>query len=128
MGFVPERFLVIPKLIARVFMMPLLTIIGDVFGLIGGMIVANVHLDMPFITYYNQTVYWVLPRYFYEGLIKSVAFALIITNVGCMRGFETGDDAVSVGRAATSAVVTSIFFIIVVDALLSILFNTIFFK
>ncbi len=128
MGFVPVRFLVIPKLIAMVLMMPLLTIIGDVCGLIGGMLVANVHLDMPFITYYNQSVYWILPRYFVEGLIKSGVFALIITCVGCMRGFETGDDAVSVGRAATSAVVTSVFFIIVADSLLSMLFNTLFFK
>ncbi len=128
MGFVPERFLVIPKLIAMLLMMPLLTIVGDFVGILGGMLVANFQLGIPFETYYNQTVYWVLPRYFYEGLLKSSVFALIITCVGCMRGFETGEDAVAVGRSATSAVVTSIFMIIVADTLLSMIFNTIFFR
>jgi phospholipid/cholesterol/gamma-HCH transport system permease protein len=128
MGFVPERFLVIPKLIAMLTMVPLLTVIGDVVGIVGGMLVANVQLDIPFITYYNQTVYWVLPRYFAEGLIKSVVYALIITCVGCMRGFETGNDAIAVGRSTTSAVVTSIFLIIVADTGLTMIFNTIFFK
>lgn len=128
MGFVPVRFLVIPKLIAMLLMMPLLTVVGDFVGIIGGMLVANIQLGIPYITYYNQTVYWVLPRYFFEGLLKSGVFALIITGVGCMRGFETGDDAIAVGRSATSSVVTSIFLIIVADTILSMIFNTIFFK
>lgn len=128
MGFVPSRFLVVPKLIAMILMMPLLTIVGDAVGIIGGMIVGNVELKMPFETYYQQTIYWVLPRYFFEGLLKSVVFACIITCVGCMRGFETGDDAIAVGRSTTSSVVTSIFLIIIADSLLAILFNTLFFR
>ncbi len=126
MGFVPIRFLVIPKLIAMVLMMPLLTVVGDLVGIIGGMLVAHFNLSMPFETYYNISVYWIRPRYFYEGLLKSGVFAVIITGVGCWRGFQTGDDAVAVGRATTSAVVTSIFLIIIADTLMSMLFNTIF--
>ena len=128
MGFVPARFLVIPKLIAMILMMPLLTIVGDVVGIIGGMLVANIHLDISMHAYYNQTVYWVLPRYFFEGLLKSVVFGIIITCVSCMRGFETGDDAIAVGRSATSAVVTSIFLIIIADTVMSMIFNTLFFR
>lgn len=127
MGFIPERFLVIPKLIAMMLMIPMLTTIGDIMGIVGGMIVGNSALGMPLQTYYQQTVEWVKPEYFFESIFKSVIFAVIITVTGCWRGFRTGNDSIAVGRATTTAVVISILFIILCDTLLAHLFNTIFF-
>lgn len=127
MGLVPERFLVVPKLIAMVLMIPLLTVVGDVVGIIGGMIVGYTELGTPIEAYYAKTLQWVTIRYFVESIIKSGIFAFIITLVGCWRGFETGADAVAVGKSTTSAVVISILLIIISDTVLAKFFNTLFF-
>lgn len=127
MGFLPERFLVIPKLIAMTLTIPMLTVIGDVMGILGGMIVGHTSLGMPVQTYYQQTVEWVAPEYFFESIFKSVVFAVVITLTGCWRGFRAGNDAIAVGKATTSAVVISILFIILCDTFLAHVFNTIFF-
>ena len=108
MGFSPWRFLVIPKLISMICMMPLITFFGDIFGIIGGMLVGTIELQMPLHAYYLQTVYWVPPRFFVESIVKSVVFAVIITGICCMRGFNAGQDSLGVGKATTSSVVTSI--------------------
>ncbi len=125
MGFVPSRFLVIPKMIAMILVLPMLTAMGDAVGIIGGMLVANIKLGIPFEAYYNMTLWGVKPFYFFEGLTKSAVYAFIIASIGCMRGFEARTDAMGVGRAATSAVVTSIFLIAVADALLAFIFSSI---
>ena len=127
MGFIPERFLVIPKLIAMMCMIPMLATIGDIMGIAGGMIIGDSVLGMPLETYFRQTVSWVKPRYFFESIFKSLIFAVIITIIGCWRGFRTGSDSIAVGRSTTSAVVVSILIIILCDTLLAHLFNTIFF-
>ena len=127
MGFLPERFLVIPKLIAMALTIPMLTTIGDVMGILGGMIVGHASLGMPVQTYYQQTIEWVAPEYFFESIFKSVVFAVVITLTGCWRGFRAGNDAIAVGKATTSAVVISILFIILCDTFLAHVFNTIFF-
>jgi phospholipid/cholesterol/gamma-HCH transport system permease protein len=123
MGLVPSRFLVVPKFIALIFVMPLLTIIGDIAGLLGGLSVAMITLGLPFIAYYNRTFQVLLPRHFAEGLVKSLTFAAIIAVIGCWRGFESGSDAQGVGKAATSSVVTSIFLIVVADFVITMLVN-----
>lgn len=123
MGLVPSRFLVIPKLIAMFFMMPILTMYGMAAGIFGGMIVAVTHLGTPALTYFQLSVDALVPSYIAQGLIKSIVFGMIITVVGCMCGFEAQSDAQGVGRAATRAVVTSIFLVIVADTILTILFN-----
>jgi phospholipid/cholesterol/gamma-HCH transport system permease protein len=123
MGLVPSRFLVVPKLIAMVVVMPLLTLFGDVVGIIGGMTVAYVKLDIPIISYINRTLLVITPAHLAESIVKSLAFAVIITVVGCLRGFQAKNDAQGVGRAATSAVVTSIFLIIIADTIITFLFN-----
>jgi len=123
MGFIPSRFLVVPKVIALVFVMPILTIFGDIVGIVGGMTVGYFKLGIPIISYYNRTLVAIDINHFAESMTKSAVFALIIAAVGCMRGFEAKNDAQGVGRAATSAVVTSIFLLIVADTLLTIIFS-----
>ena len=127
MGFDPIRFLVIPKIIAMLCMIPLLTIFGDIAGILGGFMVGVGQLEMPLDSYYQTTVIWVKPKYFFEGIFKSAIFAYIITVISCWRGFQTGKDAIAVGRATTSTVVISILFIVIADAVLAHFFNTIFF-
>ena len=127
MGFSPWRFLVIPKLISMICMMPLITFFGDIFGIIGGMLVGTIELQMPLHAYYLQTVHWVPPRFFVESIVKSVVFAVIITGICCMRGFNAEQDSLGVGKATTSSVVTSIISIIVADTLMARVFNMIFY-
>jgi phospholipid/cholesterol/gamma-HCH transport system permease protein len=125
MGFIPCRFLVVPKLIAMVVVMPVLTLYGNIAGILGGMVVGCVKLGLPVVTYYNRTMLAIKPMYLIEGLSKSAVFALLIAVMGCMRGFEAQSDAQGVGRSATSAVVSSIFLVIVADSVLTILYNTV---
>lgn len=127
MGFMPERFLVIPKLIAMTLMMPLLAVIGDIAGILGGALIGVGILKQPLATYYAQTVSWVQPGYFFESIIKTAIFGIIITFTGCWQGFRTGSDALAVGRSTTSSVVLSILFIIIADTILAHFFNSIFF-
>lgn len=119
MGLSILRFLITPKLIAMLLMIPLLTILGDIVGILGGYTVGCAELGLSSTAYLNITREWVLPKYCIEGIIKSVVFAYIITTVGCWRGFETGDDALAVGRSTTRSVVISILLIVVADAVMA---------
>ncbi len=123
MGLSPSRFLIIPKLIAMLFVTPFLAIFGNFAGIIGGFSVGYFQLDIPAVTYYNRTVQIINMTNFSEGIVKSIVFALLITLIGCMRGFEASNDAQSVGRATTSAVVTTTFAVIISDTLLTLVFN-----
>ncbi|MFA6291404.1 MAG: ABC transporter permease [Victivallales bacterium] len=123
MGFIPSRFLIIPKLLALVLVMPILTVFGNVMGILGGMTVGVFSLGLPAISYFNRTVLVVTPRFFTEGLVKSAVFAVLIAAVGCLRGMEASNDTHGVGRAATSAVVSGIFLVIVADTLMTYLFS-----
>lgn len=122
MGLEPSRFLVVPKVLALIAVMPLLTIFGDIAGLIGGFIVGTVQLDIPLVTYWNQSVSVLVPWDIFQGLIKSMVFAVFIAAVGCLRGLETRGGAQGVGGATTSAVVSGIFCIIVSDAAMTMIF------
>lgn len=124
MGFVPFRFLVVPKIIAMVTVIPVLTVFGDLFGIFGGFIVGTLKLGIPAVVYYNRTTSVLTVMAFVQGVIKSGVFAVIVGAVGCMRGFQSSSDAQGVGRAATSAVVTSIFLVVIADAVLTFLFTT----
>ena len=127
MGFSPWRFLVIPKLFSMMLMIPILTLIGDIVGIIGGMMVGVFSLGIPAETYYQQTVSWVAPRFFLESLIKGFVFSIIITSIACMKGFQAKDDALGVGQATTSSVVTGIVAIIVSDFMMAKMFNVLFY-
>lgn len=124
MGFSTTRFLLIPKLIAMMTMLPLLTVIGDFVGIMGGLVIGVTELNISFGTYLQLTKEWVSVKYFMEGVIKSFVFAWLIAVAGCWCGFSTGNDAVAVGKATTRAVVISILLIVIADAVLAKIFST----
>ncbi|MFA7231360.1 MAG: ABC transporter permease [Victivallaceae bacterium] len=123
LGLVPSRFLIVPKVLAMIVIMPCLTIIADVCGILGGMIIVCNRLDMSAMEYYYKTIEVIKPVDLFQGLFKSLFFAVIIAAIGCMKGMGSDRDTQGVGRAATSAVVTAIFLIIVVDAVITALFS-----
>jgi phospholipid/cholesterol/gamma-HCH transport system permease protein len=123
MGLDPTRFLIVPKLLALLFVMPILTLFGNLLGVLGGFVVGTLSLDIPTSAYLLRTAGAIAPFDLVEGLTKSAVFALLIAGVGCLRGFEARNSAQAVGRATTSAVVSGIFLVIVADTLLTILFS-----
>jgi phospholipid/cholesterol/gamma-HCH transport system permease protein len=123
MGFDRTRFLVTPKVIALLIMLPCLTVCADLIGMFGGLTVAVLGLGLPAKVYVRQTQLALTIWDVNSGLIKSVAFALLIAGVGCLRGFQAGGGAESVGRSTTSAIVAGIFLIVVTDAIFTVLFS-----
>ena len=121
MGFDPTRFLVVPKIIASIVVVPLLTLFSDVFAILGGLIVGVFVLDLTTSAYMTQTIKTLSLFDVSLGFMKSAVFALLIAWIGCLRGFRVRGGAESVGRATTSAVVSSIFLIIVTDSLFSVI-------
>ena len=120
MGFDPTRFLVVPKILAAVLMVPILTLFSDVFAILGGLVVGVFMLDLTTTAYINQTFKTLTLFDVFWGVMKSGVFAIIISWIGCLRGFQVRGGADSVGQAATSAVVSSIFLVIVIDAIFAI--------
>jgi phospholipid/cholesterol/gamma-HCH transport system permease protein len=118
-GLSPIQFLVLPRLIAAVLVVPLLTVLADLVGLFGAALVM-LRFDVGFVQFYNQLLQAVTAWDFALGIVKAAVFGLIIAAVGCQRGLTTGAGATSVGLSTTSAVVTSIVLIIVVDGIFSV--------
>lgn len=123
MGFDRTRLLVTPKVLALVFMLPCLTIIADLVGILGGLVVAVGGMDLPAQVYFRQLRTAVSAWDVLSGLIKTVAFAILIAGVGCLRGFQASTGAESVGRITTSAIVAAIFLIILADAVFTVIFH-----
>jgi phospholipid/cholesterol/gamma-HCH transport system permease protein len=121
MGFDPVKFLVIPKLLAALLMVPILTLFSDLFAILGGLIVGVFMLDLTAGAYVAQTIKTLTLFDVFWGVLKSGVFGIFITWVGCLRGFQVRGGAASVGRATTSAVVSSIFLIIVIDSVFSVI-------
>ena len=121
MGFDPTRFLVVPKLLASVIVVPFLTLFSDLFGIAGGLLVGVFMLDLTAGAYIAKTVETLALFDVYWGLLKSAVFALLISWIGCFRGFRVAGGAASVGQATTSAVVSSIFLIILTDSVFSVI-------
>ncbi|MBI9086767.1 MAG: MlaE family lipid ABC transporter permease subunit [Desulfobacterales bacterium] len=124
MGFEPALFLAVPRILAALIVVPLLTLFSDIFAIAGGLVVGVFVLDLTTVSYMAKTVETLT---FFEvcwGAGKSLVFAVIIALVGCLRGFQTRGGADAVGNAATSAVVTSIFLIILSDSAFAILRGT----
>ena len=122
-GVGSQELLVLPKLLALVIALPLLTVFADVTGIFGGMIMASSKLDVSFNTFINRLDDAVSLSSFLVGLVKAPVFAAIIALVGCFQGFQVSGSADSVGRQTTVSVVQSIFLVILADALFSIVFN-----
>ena len=123
LGISPQEMLVLPKLIALMIALPLLTVFADMFGVFGGMLMARQQLDVGFVEFLDRFVKAVSPTAFMVGVGKAPVFAAIIAIVGCFQGFKTKGGADSVGRQTTRSVVQAIFLVIVADALFSIAFS-----
>ncbi len=122
-GLDPMEVLVIPRVIALVIALPLLAFISDIIGLAGGAVMSYVTLDISFDQYLHQLNQSFSPSSFWVGIIKAPFFGFIIAMTGCFEGLQVHGGALSVGRKTTKAVVESIFLVLVVDAIFSILFT-----
>lgn len=122
-GLDPIDTLVIPRLMALVIVLPLLTFFADIMVLVGGGLLSWVALDITPSAFINQLNDAVLVTDFYVGMIKAPVFALIIAVSGCFNGMSVGGDAESVGNRTTRAVVESIFLVIVLDAFFAVFFT-----
>jgi phospholipid/cholesterol/gamma-HCH transport system permease protein len=121
-GISPMQFLVLPRVLALVLMTPLLTIYADLFGMVGGGLVAATMLDLSVTAYVVRIIHVVRITDFGMGLVRASVFGVLVALAGCLRGMQSGRSASAVGLAATSAVVTSIVLIIMADGLLSVIF------
>jgi phospholipid/cholesterol/gamma-HCH transport system permease protein len=123
LGLDPYHFLVFPRVIALVLVLPLLTILADLVGVAGGLLVAMLSLDLTTNAYLLEVQKAVNVWDISSGCLKTAFFGLNIALIACQRGLATRGGAEGVGRATTSAVVTSLFAIVVVDAIFTVLFN-----
>jgi phospholipid/cholesterol/gamma-HCH transport system permease protein len=121
LGISPMEFLVLPRMLALVCMMPLLVLYADFVGILGGLIVGVGILDLTVLQYYTQTVGAVHLKEVWIGLVHAAVFGVLVALAGCMRGIQSGRSAAAVGAATTSAVVTSIVSIVVATAIITVL-------
>ena len=124
MGISPMDFLVLPRMLALILMMPLLTLYADLMGILGGALVGVGTGDINPELYWSQTVSALDLRHVGIGVFKGALFGILIALSGCLRGMQSGRSASAVGDAATSAVVTGIVAIIVTDAVLAVVTST----
>ena len=123
MGVSPMEFLVLPRMLALVLMMPLLCIYADLMGILGGLIVGVGVLDIGLLQYINQTNAAIKLSFFFIGIIHATVFGVLVSLAGCLRGMQCGRSASAVGEATTSAVVTSIVAIIIATGLITVICN-----
>ncbi len=119
LGISPMEFLVLPRMVALIIMMPLLCLYADLLGILGGLIVGVGMLDLGVMQYLNETRSAVTLTNLWIGLFHSAVFGVLIALSGCLRGMQCGRNASAVGYAATSAVVTGIISIIVATAIIT---------
>ena len=123
MGFNPMEFLVMPRMLALILVMPLLCLYADFMGMLGGAAVAIGLFDISSTEYWTRTELAVQFKDVLVGLFKASIFGILIAYSGCIRGMQCGRSASAVGDAATSAVVTGIILIVISDSLITIIFN-----
>lgn len=123
MGFGPVEFLVLPRMLALILVMPLLCLYADLLGIIGGGMVSVAFFDTPLTQYLHRTAEAVKLSDFFVGLFKCGVFGVLIALAGCLRGMQCGRSASAVGDAATSAVVTGIVFIVIADSIITLICN-----
>jgi len=123
LGVSPMGFLVLPRMLALVLMMPFLCLYADLMGILGGGIVGVGMLGLSPLEYYHETVQAVQLMDFGAGLIKGAVFGVLIALSGCLRGMQCGRSSAAVGLATTSAVVTGIVAIVVSDAILTVIYD-----
>ena len=123
MGFDPYVFLVMPRIIALMITLPILIFVADVMGVIGGMVVANIDLQITTDVFIERFSEVVAAKHLFIGLIKGPFFAFLIASIGIYRGLMVKNDTQSIGFNTTKSVVESIFAVIVCDAIFSIAFT-----
>ncbi|WP_206105582.1 ABC transporter permease [Sapientia aquatica] len=122
-GIDPINMLVLPKLIALMLVLPLLTVFSDMAGVVGGMVMARSQLDISFNEFLTRFALVIHPTSFLIGVGKALVFSVVITLIGCFQGLATKGDADSVGQQTTRSVVQSIFIVISLDAVFSVVFS-----
>jgi phospholipid/cholesterol/gamma-HCH transport system permease protein len=123
LGIAPMEFLVLPRMLALIMMMPLLCIYADLMGMLGGFFVGVGAFDITMTQYIEETYNSLKLTHIFIGIVKSGVFGILIAVAGCLRGLQCGRSATEVGYAATSAVVTAIVWIIVADGLFAVITN-----
>ena len=122
MGFSPLEFLVLPRVIALVLMMPLLCLYSDFVGVMGGAVIGVGMLDLSWTTYFRETVNAINLTGLFGGVFKSSVYGVLIALAGCLRGIQCGNSSSAVGDAATSAVVTGIVAIVAACGVFAVVF------
>jgi phospholipid/cholesterol/gamma-HCH transport system permease protein len=123
MGLPPVQFLVLPRLLATAVMLPALVAYADVMGLLGGLFVGVTMLHLGTAEYLRQTQETLALRHVWIGLIKAIAFGMVVALTGCYYGIRSGRSAAAVGTATTKAVVVGIVLVVVVDAIATVLLH-----
>jgi phospholipid/cholesterol/gamma-HCH transport system permease protein len=123
MGITPAEILLLPRILALFVVVPLLTIWADIFGVFGGMLMAKNMFSITWTEFLRQFQHEIPYRTLFIGLGKAPIFALVIASVACFQGMKVGGSAENVGARTTRSVVLSIFFIIIIDAILSVIFS-----
>ena len=122
-GISPIEYLVVPRILALVVMMPMLALYADFVGILGGAVVGVGMLDLSFIQIFEQTRDAIIPKHFILGLIKATVYGIVVAMSGCYYGMRCGRSAAAVGASVTGAVVTGIISIIIASALLTFVYN-----
>jgi phospholipid/cholesterol/gamma-HCH transport system permease protein len=122
-GLNPIEFLVLPRMLALIFMMPLLVLFADLISIGGGFLVSFLMLDINSSLYMNRTIETITLSSFLLGICKGIYFGVVVALTGCLRGMQCGNNAAAVGLATTSAVVTGITAIIASDGVFAVSCN-----
>jgi len=122
-GISPIEFLVLPRMLALIFTMPLLCVFADLISIAGGFLVSTLMLDITPALYLSRTIAAINLTGFLLGIFKGAFFGVLIALTGCLRGMQSGSNAAAVGRATTSAVVTGITSIIASDGVFAVICN-----
>ncbi|HTR44620.1 MAG TPA: ABC transporter permease [Thermodesulfovibrionales bacterium] len=123
LGVSPMEFLVLPRMLALFLMMPLLSLYANLMGILGGLLIGVLMLNLNFMEYFNKTKESVSMNDLWVGLFSAAVFGVLVALAGCMRGMQCGRSASAVGEATTSAVVTSIVSIVVAMAVITVVCN-----
>jgi phospholipid/cholesterol/gamma-HCH transport system permease protein len=123
MGISPLEFLVLPRVLALIMMMPLLCLCADLMGIFGGLFVGVGMLDLSATNYMRETISTLTLANVFGGLVKATFYGALIAIAGCLRGFQCGNSSSAVGDAATQAVVMSIVMVVVACGLFAVVFN-----
>jgi phospholipid/cholesterol/gamma-HCH transport system permease protein len=119
-GLSPIRFLVVPRVLAGILVMPILTLYADIVSILASMFTMLAY-GIPFINFYNGMIAAVSLEDILSGLVKATLFGVVVSAVGCLRGMQTGTGAAAVGISATRAVVSSIVMIVLVDGIFAVI-------